>query len=265
MKPKNPMKLPRPSLFQLKAFRHLVWAMGWLFVVGAACFSFPALAQQLSLDLGDGGSLTGRLVQAIALVTVLTLAPSILVTMTSFTRIIIVLGLLRQALGAAQSPPNVVMVALALFLTGFIMTPTFTQSWNEGVRPYVDEEISEVEAFNKTIAPFHAFMSKHTRDRDLALFFEMSQTQVPAKVEDVPLQVLIPAFMISELKRAFEIGFLIFMPFLVIDMVVSSVLMAMGMMMLPPVMVSLPFKLIFFVLVDGWVLVVGSLVKSFTG
>jgi len=186
-----------------------------------------------------------------------------LVMITSFTRLIIVFSLLRTAMGAQQTPPSMVLISLALFLTFFIMQPTLEQSYNEGIAPLIAEEITEAEAFERSVAPMHKFMMRHVRPQDLQLFMDIGQIEAVDTVEDTPLRALIPAFMISELKRAFEIGFLLFMPFLIIDMVVASVLMSMGMMMLPPVMISLPFKLIFFVLVDGWYLVVGSLVKSF--
>ena len=223
----------------------------------------PAFAQTFSLDLGAGGSTTGRIVQLVALLTVLSLAPSILVMVTSFTRIVVVLSFLRSAIGIQQTPPNAVLVSLALFLTAFVMTPTLEQSYKEGIEPLIADRISEEEAFSKTIAPIRTFMLKHVREQDLRLFMNLAnQDTVPTQAE-TPLRALVPAFMISELRRAFEIGFLLFLPFLVIDMVVASILMSMGMMMLPPVMISLPFKLIFFVLVDGWYLVAGSLVQSY--
>ena len=224
----------------------------------------PALAQTLSLDLGQGGpTATGRLVQLFLLFTVLSLAPAILVMMTSFTRIVVVLSFMRTAMGAQQTPPNQVMVSLAMFLTFFVMMPTFEASWEQGIRPYIDGDIEEKEAFEKSAKPVQKFMMKHVRDQDLELFMDMAKVGPVAIPDDVPIKALIPAFMISELRRAFEIGFLVFIPFLVIDMVVASVLMSMGMMMLPPATISLPFKLIFFVLVDGWRLVAGSLVESF--
>lgn len=224
----------------------------------------PAAAQQLSLDLGDGGgSTTARIVQIVMLMTVLSIAPSILIMVTSFTRIVVVLSFLRQAMGTQSSPPNMVMVSLALFLTGFVMMPTFEASYNEGIRPLIAEEIDEVEAFDRAVKPLRAFMLSQVRDQDLRLFLNLSRSEGVERAEDSPLKALIPAFMISELRRAFEIGFLIYLPFLVIDMVVASVLMSMGMMMLPPISIALPFKLIFFVLVDGWYLVCGTLVQSF--
>ena len=225
----------------------------------------PAVAQQLSLNLGESGSLTGRVLQLVALLTILSLAPSILVMVTSFTRIVVVLSLTRSAIGIQQSPPNSVLVSLALFLTAFIMAPTLEQSYRDGIVPYMNDQIAETEAFEKGIAPFRTFMLAQVREKDLSLFFDLAKAEPPKDPQATPLHVLVPAFMISELRRAFEIGFLIFVPFIVIDMVVASVLMSMGMMMLPPIIISLPFKLIFFVMVDGWNLIAGSLVQSFTG
>lgn len=219
-------------------------------------------AQSINIDTGGGGSATGRIVQLIILLTVLSLAPSILIMMTSFMRIIIVLSFVRMAIGTQNTPPNQVLVALAMFLTLFIMTPTFQKAYDDGIKPLIAEQIDEEEALKRAAVPFHGFMMQHVREKDLSLFMNMQETKVE-KPEDTPYQVLIPAFMISELKRAFEIGFLIFVPFLIIDMVVASILMAMGMMMLPPVVISLPFKIIFFVLIDGWYMLAGSLVRSF--
>jgi flagellar biosynthetic protein FliP len=223
----------------------------------------PAFAQDISITFGQGAGLTERVLQLIALLTVLSLAPSILVMVTSFTRIVVVLSLLRTALGTATAPPNAVIISLAMFLTAFVMWPTFTTAYDVGVRPLMANEITPEQAFDRASDPFRAFMQKNVREKDLKLFMDLSNTPVPEKPEDMSLRVLVPAFMISELKRAFEIGFLLFLPFLIIDLVVASVLMSMGMMMLPPVVVSLPFKLIFFVLVDGWHLVAGSLVQSY--
>jgi flagellar biosynthetic protein FliP len=225
----------------------------------------PAFAQDISITFGQGAGLTERVLQLIALLTVLSLAPSILVMVTSFTRIVVVLSLLRTALGTATAPPNAVIISLAMFLTAFVMWPTFTTAYDVGVRPLMANEITPEQAFDRASDPFRAFMQKNVREKDLKLFMDLSNTPVPEKPEDMSLRVLVPAFMISELKRAFEIGFLLFLPFLIIDLVVASVLMSMGMMMLPPVVVSLPFKLIFFVLVDGWHLVAGSLVQSYGG
>ena len=223
----------------------------------------PAGAQDVSINFGQGTGLTERVIQMIALLTVLSLAPSILVMVTSFTRIVVVLSLLRTALGTATAPPNTVLVSLALFLTAFVMGPAFERAYDIGIKPLINNEITTQQAFERSSEPLRAFMLKNVREKDLTLFVDMSREARPDKPEDLSLRVLVPAFMISELKRAFEIGFLLFLPFLIIDLVVASVLMSMGMMMLPPVVVSLPFKLIFFVLVDGWSLVAGSLVQSY--
>jgi flagellar biosynthetic protein FliP len=233
------------------------------FVLAAALSTGTASAQDISINFGQGGGLTERVVQLIALLTVLSLAPSILVMVTSFTRIVVVLSLLRTALGTATAPPNSVIISLALFLTGFVMAPALQSAYDLGVRPLINNEIGIDQAFERSSEPLRGFMLKNVRDKDLQLFMDMSREARPERPEDTSLRVLVPAFMISELKRAFEIGFLLFLPFLVIDLVVASVLMSMGMMMLPPVVVSLPFKLIFFVLVDGWNLVAGSLVQSY--
>ena len=240
------------------------WRLAALAPLLLALSAAPAMAQAVTLDLGgEGGSSTGRIVQLVALLTVLSLAPAILVTVTSFTRIIVVLSFLRNALGMQQTPPNLVLISLALFLTGFIMAPTLEKSYNDGIAPLIAEKLPEQEALSRAAAPLHDFMTLHVRSQDLQLFAGMAKLETIAEPKDVPYRVLMPAFMISELRRAFEIGFLLFLPFLIIDLVVSSILMSMGMMMLPPVTISLPFKLIFFVLVDGWYLVAGSLVQSF--
>lgn len=248
-----------------------------LFAVIAAAgllfYTHDAFAQSLTLNLGgnpaegegDSGSIATRIVQMVSLITVLSLAPSILMMMTSFTRIVVVLSFLRTALGTQQTPPNTVMVSLAMFLTLFIMTPTFQAAYDEGIRPVMAGEVGELDGFQKAAQPFKTFMLKHTREKDLTLFMNLSKTPKVESMADTPFQVVIPAFMISELQRAFEIGFLLFLPFLVIDMVTASILMSMGMMMLPPVMIALPFKIIFFVMVDGWYLVCGSLVQSYGG
>ena len=237
-------------------------------LIAAAIFFMPhhGWAQSLTLDLGGkgaaaggdegGGSVAGRVIQTVALLTVLSLAPSILIMMTSFTRIVVVLSFLRTALGTQTTPPNTVLVSLAMFLTFFIMAPTMQASYDQGIKPIM-------EGLQKAVGPFKQFMLKHERPKDLELFMNLSKTPKITDPTATPLQVVIPAFMISELRRAFEIGFLIFLPFLIIDMVTSSILMSMGMMMLPPVMISLPFKIIFFVLVDGWYLIAGSLVQSY--
>ncbi len=227
--------------------------------------STPTYAQDIGLSFTPGTGLTQRGLQLVALITVLSIAPSILVMVTSFTRIVVVLSLLRTALGTQTAPPNGVMTALALFLTAFVMGPTFQTAYTNGVQPLVAGQIQEVEAFERVSAPFKTFMLRHVREKDLELFVGLSNAPKPATPEAMPLNLLVPAFMISELRRAFEIGFLLFIPFLIIDLVVSSILLSMGMMMLPPVTIALPFKLIFFVLVDGWHLVAGSLVQSYGG
>ncbi len=234
-------------------------------LMAMAVFALPMLAhaQSINIDTGSGGSsATAKVVQLVILLTVLSIAPSILIMVTSFMRIMIVLSFVRTALGTQNTPPNQVLVALAMFLTLFIMTPTFQKSYDMGIKPMIEEKISEGEGIKLAAQPFHDFMMSHVKEKDLKLFVDISKTKVE-EPKDVPYQVLIPAFMISELKRAFEIGFLIFIPFLIIDMVVASVLMAMGMAMLPPIVISLPFKIIFFVLVDGWYMLAGSLVRSF--
>jgi flagellar biosynthesis protein FliP len=246
----------------LRVFAIFIGVSGVGLIV-AAVMAEPAAAQSLNLDFGDDGSSTGRIVQIIALLSIITLAPSLLVMVTSFVRIIIVLSLLRTAMGAQQTPPNAVLISLALFLTLFIMQPTLEKAYTDGILPLVEERISEEEAFGKTVQPFRLFMLQHVREKDLSLFLGMAKITTVPSVEETPLRALVPAFMISEIRRAFEIGFLLFVPFLIIDMVVASILMSMGMMMLPPVMISLPFKLIFFVLVDGWYLVAGSLARSY--
>ncbi|MCB2114047.1 MAG: flagellar type III secretion system pore protein FliP [Parvularculaceae bacterium] len=221
-----------------------------------------ASAQTLTLDMGEGGGFSSRIVQLVLLLTVLSLAPSILIMMTSFIRIVVVLSLLRTAIGVHQSPPNPVIMSLALFLTAFVMAPTFTEAYDAGISPLMKEEMPIEQALPAAAAPIKEFMLSQTRDKDLALFFDLAKVE-PQTAEAAPLHIVTPAFMISELRRAFEIGFMIFIPFLIIDMVISSILMAMGMLMLPPIVISLPFKLIFFVLIDGWRLVAGSLVQSF--
>lgn len=242
-----------------------VLTLAGLLVASLTLLSSPTLAQNISIDLGQNtdGTVTGRVVQLVLLMTVLSLAPSILIMMTSFTRIIVVLSFLRTAIGIQQTPPNTVMISLALFLTFFIMAPTLNAAYQEAVVPLMNEEIDEIQAIDKGVVPFKKFMLGHVRDQDLQLFMELSKTEKPKDIMDTPLQVVIPSFMISELRRAFEIGFMLFLPFLIIDLVTAAILMSMGMMMLPPVTISLPFKIIFFVLVDGWYLITGSLIRSF--
>lgn len=222
------------------------------------------LPLQLSMGAAqEGGDQTVVVLKILALLTILTLAPSILIMMTSFVRIVIVFSFLRQAIGTQMLPPNQLIIALSLFLTAFIMAPIWKGIHEQAIQPYLNENMSQSEAFSFTEAKMRSFMFTQTRDKDLGLFVNLSKMEAPSRRADVPTYLLIPAFMISELKTAFQIGFMIYIPFLVIDMVVASVLMAMGMMMLPPVIISLPFKLILFVLVDGWQLIVGSVVKSF--
>jgi flagellar biosynthesis protein FliP len=238
-----------------------------LMLMAFVCVLLPAtgFAEDLSINIGglEGGSASARMIQIILLMTVLSLAPSILVMMTCFTRVVVVLSFLRTAIGTQTTPPNQVIMSLALFLTLFIMAPTFEKAYYDGVLPLIDEEITEEQALERTAEPFRVFMLQHVRDKDLELFANMAPDMKLEKREETPYQLLIPAFMISELKRAFEIGFLLFIPFLIIDLLVASILMAMGMMMLPPVIISLPFKLIFFVLVDGWYMVTGSIARSY--
>ncbi|UWG98333.1 flagellar type III secretion system pore protein FliP [Dehalobacter sp. DCM] len=214
----------------------------------------------VTLDLGQ----TGSAVQLFLLVTVLSFAPAILVMMTSFTRIVVVLSFVRNALGTQTLPPTQVIIGLSLFLTFFVMMPTFQDINTNALQPYMQSKITQEEAIDKAEQPLRTFMFKQTREKDLALFVSMSKMEKPKTYGDIPTYVLIPAFVISELKTAFQMGFAIFIPFIIIDLVVSSTLMSMGMMMLPPMMISLPFKLLLFVLVDGWSLVVQSLVSSFS-
>jgi len=239
--------------------------LGW--VSGLLLMPTLAQAQSLSIDLGAGGQAgaTGRLVQMTALITVLSLAPSLLVMLTAFTRIVIVLSLLRSALSTQGTPPNMVLIGLALFLTFFVMQPVLNEAWTVGLLPLTQGRVGEMEGLRLATEPFHHFMVANLRPTDLRLFLDIAHLPTPATPDDTPWRALVPAFMVGELRRAFEMGFLLFLPFMVIDMVVASVLMSLGMMMLPPSVVSLPFKLIFFVLVDGWRLVSGSLVQSFSG
>jgi len=250
----------RPTAYSRR--RYLPW-LGLTVALGLVFAPSLAFGQELSIDFGDETTLTERAIQLIGLITLLSLAPSILIMVTSFTRIVVVLSLLRTAIGLQTAPPNSVMVSLAMFLTLFVMAPTLQQTYDQGIAPLMAGQIEATEAFQLGAAPLHEFMRANVREKDLQLFYDLTDAEPPTEPEAIPLQLLIPAFMISELRRAFEIGFLLFLPFVVIDMVVASVLMSMGMMMLPPIVISLPFKLIFFVLVDGWYLVAGSLVRSF--
>ncbi len=225
----------------------------------------PSEAQSVSIDLGQAGAAgaTGRLFQLTAVITLLSLAPSLLVMVTAFTRIVIVLSLLRGALGAQGTPPNTVIIGLTLFLTFFVMQPTLDRAWSTGIAPMLAGQIGEIEGAKAAAEPFRHFMLLNVRPPDLTLFLDIAHLPPPPVAADTPWRALVPAFMIGELRRGFEMGFLLYMPFLVIDIVVSSVLMSLGMMMLPPSAISLPFKLIFFVLIDGWHMIAGSLVQSF--
>jgi flagellar biosynthetic protein FliP len=234
-------------------------------MAGMLLLSHTAQAQNISIDLGQegSGSVSGRVIQLVALLTILSIAPSILIMMTCFTRIIVVFSFLRTAIGVQQTPPNTVIISLAMFLTFFIMTPTLQAVYDTAVSPLINEEIDEMQAFDRGIKPFQEFMLRHVREKDLQLLVSLTKTEMPKDPMALPIQVVIPAFMISELRRAFEIGFMLFLPFFIIDMVTSAILMSMGMMMLPPVTISLPFKIIFFVLVDGWYLIVGTMIRSY--
>jgi flagellar biosynthesis protein FliP len=237
----------------------------WIFLACLLMIPVVGQGQSVNIDLGAAGQAgaTARLVQLTALVTILSLAPSLLVMTTAFTRIVIVLSLLRNALGTQGTPPNVVLIGLALFLAFFVMEPAMTRAWNEGIQPMTEGHISDTEGLRLATEPFHAFMADNVRDEDLQFFTELGRMSPAQDAQSIPWRALVPAFIVSELRRAFEMGFLLFLPFLIIDIVVSSILMSLGMMMLPPTAVSLPFKLIFFVLIDGWRLVAGSLIQSF--
>ncbi len=230
-------------------------------VAGAGGDSVPFI--RIGTQAGASPGQVSVVLQIFALMTVLSLAPALLIMLTSFTRIVIVFSLLRQALGTQQLPPNQVIVGISLFLTFFIMTPVWQDVNQNALQPYLNKEMSQTEALKRAAEPVRRFMFKQAREKDLALLMDVAKLSRPETVDDIPTTVLVPAFVISELKTAFEIGFLLYVPFLILDMVVASVLLSMGMMMLPPIMVSLPFKLMLFVLADGWHLIVGSLVKSF--
>ena len=226
------------------------------------------LAQTLNFDSITGprsGQTSGQIIQLFGLLTILAVAPGILVVVTSFTRFIIAFSILRMGIGLQTTPANLILISLSLFMTFHVMDPTFDKAWNEGVQPLIDEQITEAEAFERISGPFKEFMVKNVRDKDLNLFSDIAQENDPTFTpgEDVALRVLVPAFMISEIRRGFEIGFLILVPFLVIDLIVATITMAMGMMMLPPTVVALPFKVLFFILIDGWNLLVGSMMRSF--
>lgn len=257
--------LPRRTSFSGFLFVSALGAVLALLTFG----SESALAQVTlpSVNLGfkttQNANEVVNTVKIILMMTVLTLAPAILIMMTGFTRLIVVLSFLRQALGTAQMPPNQILVGLALFLTFFVMRPAFEEVNQNALQPFLANKVNQEQAMDAALVPLRRFMFNQTRDADLGLFVKLSKIETPKTRQDVPTTVLIPAFIISELKTAFQIGFIIYLPFLVIDMVIASVLMAMGMMMLPPVVISLPFKIMLFVLVDGWTLLIGSMVKSF--
>ena len=239
------------------------------FLLAIFCVGMPLYAQSpipginISVDSASSPQQVATTLQIVFLLTVLTMAPAILIMTTSFTRFVIVLSFLRQAIGTPQAPSNQIVIGLALFLSLFVMMPVWEEVNTAALEPYLDETISQEEFMDRAALPIKRFMGKFTREKDLALFVRIAKIERPNNLDDVPIWVMIPAFVISELKAAFQIGFLLYVPFLVIDMVVASILMAMGMMMMPPVMISLPFKLMLFVLVDGWHLILGSMVKSF--
>lgn len=243
-------------------FQLIVVFTALLGAAGAEAWAIPVPSIQVGMEDAESPEQISSALQILFLLTVLTLAPSILVLMTSFSRFVIVLSFLRQAMGTQQTPPTQVLIGLALFLTVFVMHPIFSQINQEALQPYLEEKISQTEAFDLAQEPIKAFMLRQTREKDLALFMRIAGREMPETVDQVDLHVVVPAFVISELKTAFQIGFLIYIPFLILDMVVASILLSMGMMMLPPVLISLPFKLMLFVMVDGWHLTVGSLVKS---
>lgn len=259
-----------PTQIQTHPLRALALLSLGCALFGAILLGWPceALAQAqpaaggLQINLGADTDAPG-VMKLTVLLTLMALLPALLMTMTCFTRIIIVFSFLRLALGTQQTPPNQVLIGLSLFLTIFVMTPTLTQIEERAYKPFIEGRMDTGEALEAGAVPLRSFMLKQTREKDLALFFQVSGRPKPNTVEEVPMMVVVPAFIISELKTAFEIGFLIYIPFLVIDMLVASILMSMGMMMLPPVVISLPFKLLLFVMIDGWYLVVGTLIQSF--
>jgi len=236
-----------------------------LSIIALAALSLPDLAQaqEISLSFGEEGSLTGRSVQLILLITVLSIVPGLAVMLTCFPFIVTVLAILRQAIGLQQSPPNMLIVSLALFLTYFVMEPTFTAAWQNGISPLVESQIEIDEAFRLTLDPFRVFMANRVDPETYASLADLRNSAADAPLEQSPLSLLVPSFLLSEISRAFEIGFLIYLPFLIIDLVVAAVLMSMGMMMVPPAVVSMPFKLAFFVVADGWTLVSGALVRGY--
>ncbi len=240
--------------------RLFLLVLGLVSILGAETAQIPTMNFELSAPSSPQQLVSS--LNVLVLLTLLFLAPSMVLVMTTFTRFVIVFGFLRQALGTQQVPPTQLLVMLGMILTFFVMEPVGTKAYEMGIKPYIEEKIGYEEAFEKTALPFKNFMIRNTREKDLALFLRIRKMENPATVEEVPLSIIIPAFVISELKTAFEIGFLLFLPFLVIDMVVASILMSMGMMMLPPIMIALPFKILVFVLIDGWNLLIGNLISS---
>jgi flagellar biosynthetic protein FliP len=247
--------------------RHKLVVWGWVVPAAAAWValaSAPAWGgPEITLRLGGESGELAPALQIVLLLTVLSLAPALILMLTSFTRIVVVLSLVRQAMGTHQLPPGQILIGLALFLTVFVMTPVWTEVHERALAPYLEHRITQKEALQRALVPIRGFMLRQTRQKDILLFLRLAQKPRPHMPEEIPISVLIPAFMISELKTAFQIGFILFIPFLILDLVVSSLLLSMGMLMLPPVMISLPLKLMLFVLVDGWNLLVGSLVRSF--
>jgi flagellar biosynthetic protein FliP len=274
------MRAPNRRLVALASA--VLGGIGLVATAGAACAQTGGLLD--GLIPADGASATGRIVQVVLLLTVLSVAPGLLIMVTSFTRFVIALSFLRSGLGMQGTPANLVLISLSLFMTFYVMSPTFDRAWQDGLRPLLDNQISEDEAYSKVTEPFRAFMLTQVNAKDLQLFESLDQSRLAKRAETSPavtapappspqaaaqaadnvdLRVLVPAFMVSELRRAFEIGFLIVLPFLVIDIIVGTLVMSMGMMMMPPVVLALPFKILFFVLIDGWNLLIGGLVRSY--
>jgi flagellar biosynthetic protein FliP len=250
------IRLPK----KLLGFVGLVLLLGWSTHLAAQS---PIPGINISVNPADNPEQVATTLQIVFLLTVLTLAPALLIMTTSFTRFIIVLSFLRQAIGTPQTPSNQIIIGISLFLTLFVMMPVYEEVNSMALEPYLDERMSQAEFLDTATVPIKRFMQKYTREKDLALFVKIAKIPRPKNIDEIPVWVVIPAFVLSELKTAFQIGFLLYVPFLVIDMVIASILMAMGMMMMPPIMISLPFKLMLFVLVDGWHLILGSMVKSF--
>lgn len=255
-----------PRRLCLSSRRCWLWSSLILFgmlLPGLLLAQSPIPGIRIGVDQADTPEQVATTLQIVFLLTILTLAPALVIMTTSFTRFVIVLSLLRQAIGTPQTPSNQIVIGMSLFLTLFVMMPVYEEVNRDALQPYLEEQIPQDEFLDRASLPIKRFMQQYTREKDLALFIRIAKMERPRTLEDVPIHVIIPAFVLSELKTAFQIGFLLYVPFLVIDMVVASILMAMGMMMMPPIMISLPFKLMLFVLVDGWHLIIGSMVKSF--